>query len=164
MPNLTGKQLVELGIITGPITEENITQHGVDLNLIRVQKIVGIGTVPAVGKTVLAEKVDVELSSDNCWHLQPGAYDITLSQGCKVPKDKMLLIRQRSSLLRNGTVLSSSIFDSGFETTNIGTVMVVVNPIIIESDARVAQIYAHNSNEVENLYDGQFQNDKQRKS
>ena len=169
MSNLTGKQLVEQGIITGPIEEENIAQHGVDLNLIRVQKISGSwkpGFVFLEQKTRLAEKLDIHPTDDGAfcyWELSPGTYDVTLAQGCKVPEDKMLLIRQRSSLLRNGTILHSSVFDAGFETENIGTVIVVTEPICIEVNARVAQIYAHNSNIVENLYDGQFQKDCQRK-
>lgn len=169
MANLTGKQLVEKRIITGPITEENIAQHGVDLNLIRVEKIIGKGFVPRVGKTKLAtrqnvEPVQIEVDDEKtiAWHLEPGSYDITFAQGCEIPSDQMLLIRQRSSLLRNGAILHSSCFDAGFRSSNIGTVLHVRIPIIIEVGARVAQIYAHESNVVENLYNGQFQNDKWR--
>ena len=171
--NLTGKQLVEMGIITNVTNPECIQQHGVDLELIRVQRIVADpnGVVPRVGKTVLAKREEVEStnagelgSGEVGWYLEPGAYDITLTQGCKVPADKMLLIRQRSSLLRNGTILHSSVFDAGFETDKIGTVMIVHVPIFIHYGARVAQIYAHNSNEVDNLYNGQWQHDQQRKA
>lgn len=171
MANLTGKQLVEKGIITGPITEENIAQHGVDLNLIRVERVLGGGVVPQVGKTILANRELIESceepqsassSSKHYWDLQPGVYDITFDQGCEIPSDQMLLIRQRSSLLRNGTILHSSVFDAGFRTKSIGTIMHVQVPIRIEVGARIAQIYAHESNVVENLYDGQFQGDIQR--
>lgn len=167
---LTGKQLVEQGIITGEISEENVAQHGVDLNLIKVESMKGIGFIPKVGKTKLVkyEEVIPEVSPQSegklCWTLETGTYNITFAQGCNIPADKMLLIRQRSSLLRNGTILHSSVFDAGFETQNIGTVLVVLHPIEIEVGARIAQIYAHDSNVVENLYSGQFQNDKQRKS
>lgn len=177
--NLTGKQLVANEIITGLLDEngnlkqeytDNVQQHGVDLNLIAVSLIDGTnqnGVVPYKGKTVLAQRIPMLLTEGkegdpSGWYLMPGAYDITFAQGCKVPSDKMLLIRQRSSLLRNGTILHSSVFDAGFQTQNIGTVMIVMTPIFIHHNARVAQIYAHNSNEVENLYDGQWQGDKQR--
>lgn len=170
MANLTGKQLVEKGIVTGPITEENIAQHGVDLNLIKVEKIVGKGFVPRVGKTRLATRLavypgQVQVNDEvieNAWYLEPGSYDITFEQGCEIPSDQMLLIRQRSSLLRNGAILHSSCFDAGFRSSNVGTVLHVRIPIVIEVGARVAQIYAHESNVVENLYSGQFQNDSQR--
>lgn len=168
--NLTGKQLIEQKIVTGTIAEENIQQHGVDLNLIEIFRIDGAyenGVVPIEGKTKLAIRVpvylaDTRVNAKPSWYLTPGAYDITLAQGCKVPPDKFLLIRQRSSLLRNGAIITSSVFDAGFETERIGTVMIVMTPILIEKGARIAQIYAHNSNEVQNLYDGQWQGDKQR--
>ena len=160
--NLTGQQLVDKGIITGPIEEDNIAQHGVDLNLIKVQRIIGQGTIPAKGKTILADREDVELDEQGFWNLSQGAYDITLAQGCKIPSNQSMQIVQRSSLLRNGSVLRSSLFDAGFYTDNIGTVFIVTVPIRIEYNARVAQIVAQASNEVINTYDGQWQNDKQR--
>ena len=96
--------------------------------------------------------------------LHPGVYDITFWEGCKIPSNYVGLIRQRSSMLRNGTVLHSSVFDPGFETEFMGTVMAVNVPIFVEEDARVAQIYFHTCGEVagENLYNGQWQQDKQR--
>ena len=85
-----------------------------------------------------------------------------MNEGCNITADRTAMVRQRSSLLRNGAIIASSIFDPGFHTANIGTVMIVTNTIFIEKDARVAQMYFHKNNEGE-LYEGQFQNDKQRK-
>lgn len=176
--NLTGKQLVSNEIITGLLDEngnlkqeytDNVQQHGVDLNLIEVQKIYGPGFIPYQGKTVLAKRIPMvptERSIDGnivtVWSLEPGAYDITFAQGCAVPPNQRLEIVQRSSILRNAGVLRSSVFDAGFKTSKIGTVVIFYEPIIIEVGARVAQIVAIASNEVENLYDGQWQGDKQR--
>lgn len=159
---ITGKQLVELGIITGEIGEDNIAQHGVDLNVVRIQGMLGVGYIPKAGRTELVKYLDIEPNMDGVVYLKPGAYNVTFKQGCKIPADKMLLIRQRSSLLRNGAVLHSSVFDAGFETEQIGSVLIVAHPIDIQLGARIAQIYAHDSNVVENLYNGQFQNDQQR--
>lgn len=168
--NLTGQQLVDRGIITGNISKENIQQHGVDLNVISIALIDGTkgpGFVPEQGKTTLAQRVPISTEGryKEYWKLSPGAYEVTLSQGCKVPPDQKLLIVQRSSLLRNGTILQSSIFDAGFETDQIGTVMIVMTPIIIGVNARIAQIFSSNSNVVseDQLYSGQWQNDNQRK-
>jgi deoxycytidine triphosphate deaminase len=96
------------------------------------------------------------------WLLYPGTYEITFWEGCKLPADYVGLIRQRSSLLRNGTIIHSSVFDPGFETEFMGCVMRVNETIFIEEDARVAQIYFHKCEEVSELYNGQWQNDKQR--
>ncbi len=96
--------------------------------------------------------------------LYEGAYDITFWEGCKIPANLVGFIRQRSSLLRNGAVMHSSVFDPGFETDNMGCILIVNCTIFIECDARVAQMYFHHCDEVaqENLYNGQWQNDKQR--
>lgn len=176
---ITGKQLIEQGIITNA-TEDLIAQVGVDLELIKVERLFGWGFIPKKGKTKLVkykevdpeviiidvetvDHVDVPIEGIG-WQLSPGAYQVTFKQGCKIPSDKVLFIRQRSSLLRNGCVLHSSVFDPGFETENIGNIIIVNQPIQIEKEARIAQVYSHNCNTVENLYDGQFQNDKQRQS
>ena len=157
------KELVDKGIVTGPILEKNVQMHGVDLNLIAVKRVLGGGHIPLLGKTVLGSYEDVPVV-DGMWKLDPGVYDITFAQGCKIPNDIMMLIRQRSSLLRNGTFLHSSVFDAGFETEQMGTVMTVQLPITIEEGARVAQIYSHQGTPVgeDLLYTGQWQGDKQR--
>jgi len=159
---LNGKEIVARGIVTN-VPEENIAQHGVDLNLIGVEKMKGVGLIPIKGKTTLPRYEEI-VPIEGVWRLEPGVYNITFDQGCKIPNDQMLLIRQRSSLLRNGGSLHSSVFDAGFETTKIGTVMVLFHSVDIEYGARIAQIYNHVTDPVENLYNGQFQQDKQRQS
>jgi dUTP pyrophosphatase len=168
---LNGKEIVARGIVTGKIEEENIQQVGVDLNVIEISQIFGGGIIPVKGKTRLGGSERVkrvsgkELELDNmCWMLDPGAYSVDFAQGCDIPADFVLLIRQRSSLLRNGSILHSSVFDPGFSTDKIGTVLIVHAPILIEYGARIAQAYVHPCTEVqvEDLYEGQFQNDKQR--
>lgn len=166
---LNGQELVDRKVITGEINESNIAQHGIDLNLIAVKSLHGVGLIPAQGKTILPEYETVKPVEGNgsdraYWYLEPGTYDITFLQGCDIPSDLMLLIRQRSSLLRNGAILHSSVFDAGFKTDRIGTVITLHRPLRIEVGARVCQIYGHACTPVENLYDGQFQGDKQRKS
>jgi len=170
---LNSKQILEQGIITGPIEKDNIQQVGIDLNVIEIKHLYGGGVIPHKGKTVLGHSDNVlrengkDLGLNSAvWTLTPGAYSVTFEQGCNIPSDKVLLIRQRSSLLRNGSILHSSIFDPGFSTEQMGTVLIVHVPIAIEFKARIAQGYVHECSTVseEDLYDGQFQNDKQRGS
>lgn len=157
---LNGKEIVTRGIVTN-VPEENVAQHGVDLNLIKVERVIGIGLIPEKGKTVLPEYQEV-LPINNVWRLNPGTYNITFDQGCNIPNDVMLLIRQRSSLLRCGGQLHSSVFDAGYYCSTIGTFMTLNHPVDIEVGARVAQIYNHVTDPVENLYDGQYQGGSQK--
>lgn len=174
---LNANQIEAYGLLKLEQSKGKKAQIGYDLSLKEVNKIgnsSGFGFVgeSKIGK-VLKDKTELttynkveklNLDAKHGWLLHPGAYDITFWEGCKIPANCVGLIRQRSSMLRNGTVLHSSVFDPGFETEFMGTVMVVNEPIFIEEDARVAQIYFHICEEVdqENLYAGQWQGDKQR--
>jgi len=161
---LNAKELVARGIITGPITEDNIAQHGIDLNVIQISRISDSeGFIPAKGKTRIPTYQEVPFTPDApFWVLEPGMYDVMFAQGCDIPADQMLLIRQRSSLLRCGAFICSNVYDAGFKTSNLGTMLTVMHPITIEYNARIAQIYNHQATPVDNLYDGQWQNDSQR--
>jgi deoxycytidine triphosphate deaminase len=96
------------------------------------------------------------------WLLYEGVYDITFNEGCKLPNNRVAFIKQRSSLYRNGTIINSPVFDPGFETEFMGTLMYVHKTIFIEENARVAQIYFHECRQSVVMYTGQFQGDKQR--
>lgn len=166
---LNGEELANYGSIIG-FLPENIQQHGIDLRVEKIERIdrcEGSGFIPAVGKTHLPSYWEIPLTNlsngSKGWILTPGYYQVTFMEGCAVKKDEMLLIRQRSSLARCGGCIHSSIFDAGFSTENMGTFMFLFEEIQIEYGARIAQVYSHQTTSVEKLYDGQYQNDKQRK-
>ena len=177
---LNAKQIISEGLLKLEHSQGKAAQVGYDLSLKEVSKIGDPnGTNGRTGtytykmgkvlknKTELATYTPIEqinLDGDKGWLLYEGVYDITFHEGCKIPANLVGLIRQRSSLLRNGTVLHSSVFDPGFETEFMGTVMVVNETIFIEDGARVAQIYFHECTPVDsdNLYNGQWQGDVQR--
>lgn len=170
---LNAKQILEKGLLKLEHTKGKPAQIGYDLSLKAVNKIGYKGTPDSKIGKVLSSKTELATYSPvqltnvdgiNGWLLYEGVYDITFYEGCKIPNNYVGLIRQRSSMLRNGTVLHSSVFDPGFETDFMGTVMVVNETIFIEEGARVAQIYFHECEPVheDDLYNGQWQGDKQR--
>jgi deoxycytidine triphosphate deaminase len=171
---LNAEQIIEQGLIKTELSKGKPAQVGYDLS---AKSINAIGkdefnSRPNIGmilkdKTILNNYTSVEtkrIDGVEGWLLYPGAYDITFHEGCKIAANRVGLIRQRSSLLRNGAIIASSVFDPGFETENMGTIMIVTATIFIEQDARVGQMYFHECDGVaeENLYNGQWQNDKQR--
>lgn len=163
---INAQQIIDKGLLKLESSKGKAAQIGYDLSLKAVNKIGNVGKV-LKNKTELASYQPIEkvqLDGHAGWLLYPGAYDITFWEGCDIPSNYVGLIRQRSSMLRNGTVLHSSVFDPGFSTEFMGTVMVVNETIFVEEDARVAQIYFHECTPVgeENLYNGQWQGDKQR--
>ena len=173
---LNAKQIIDEGLLLLENAKGKPAQVGYDITLKEVQKIglkIGAnayreGKIGKVlkDKTELTEYVPqttIMLDGVEGWLLHDGVYDITFNEGCKIPDNRVAFIKQRSSLYRNGAVINSPVFDPGFETENMGTIMFVNETIFIEKDARVAQIYFHECNGAE-LYDGQWQNDKQRAS
>jgi deoxycytidine triphosphate deaminase len=173
---LNAEQIIEQGLIKTENSKGKSAQVGYDLSAKSINVIGEIHeneTTPAIGmvlkdKTILNVYTPVKtkmVDGVEGWLLYPGAYDITFHEGCKIAANRVGMIRQRSSLLRNGAIIASSIFDPGFETENMGTIMIVTATIFIEKDARVGQMYFHECDEVseDKLYNGQFAFDKQRK-
>lgn len=170
---LNAKQIIDEGLLLLEHTQGKPAQVGYDLSLKAVQ-IIGINNGAEeyrIGK-VLKDKTELTtytpkntLKVDNIegWLLYKGVYDITFNEGCKIPDNRVAFIKQRSSLYRNGAIINSPVFDPGFETQNMGTLLYVYETIFIEKDARVAQIYFHECDPADK-YDGQFQNDRQRDS
>ena len=173
---LNAKQIVAEGLLKLDETKGKEAQVGYDLSLKSVQKVgnkIGFNVFKEgqIGKVLKTKTVlttytpeeTIMLEGNEGWLLHEGTYDITFWEGCKLPENRVAFIKQRSSLYRNGAIINSPVFDPGFETDNMGTLMYVHEPIFIEKDARVAQIYFHECSGAE-LYDGQWQNDKQRSS
>lgn len=173
---LNVKQILDEGLLLLENAKGKPAQVGYDVTIKAVNKIgtkVGgnLFTEGRIGK-VLKDKtilttytlVDTkQVDGAEGWLLYEGVYDITFNEGCKIPDNRVAFIKQRSSLYRNGAIINSPVFDPGFETENMGTLLYVHEAIFIEKDARVAQIYFHECDPAEK-YDGQWQNDKQRSS
>lgn len=176
---LNAQQILEEGLLKLENTKGKPAQIGYDLSLKAVNRIGSAGVYyPETGqykpgkigkvlkdRTELAEYTPINtirMDEIEGWLLYAGAYDVVFHEGCQIPDNRVGLIRQRSSLLRNGTLLHSSVFDPGFATNEMGTVMVVHETIFIEKDARIAQMYFHECAPADK-YDGQWMHDKQRK-
>lgn len=164
---LNANQILEESLIKLDNAKGKPAQVGYDLSIKQINKVGGtIGRV-LKDQTILNTHTPVEktsLEGSKGWILYSGVYDVIMNEGCKIAPNRVGLVRQRSSLMRNGAIITSSIFDPGFETDNIGTYMIVFETIFIEEDARVAQMYFHECTSVadDQLYNGQWQNDKQR--
>jgi len=169
---LSAKQILNEGLLKLDHTYGKPAQVGYDLSLKQVNEI-GVKSNHTsslrIGK-VLKDKTEltnyspyalINLDGISGWLLYEGVYDITFNEGCKLPANRVAFIKQRSSLYRNGTIINSPVFDPGFETEFMGTLMYVHKTIFIEENARVAQIYFHECQTAE-MYNGQWQGDKQR--
>jgi len=166
---LNVQQILGEGLLKLDQAKGKPAQVGYDITLKQVNKVGPKISSNRIGK-VLKDKTELttytpyplmNVDGVNGWLFHPGTYDITFNEGCKIPDNRVAFIKQRSSLWRNGALINSPVFDPGFETDFMGTIMLVTIPIFIEENARVAQIYFHECDPAEK-YNGQWQNDKQR--
>lgn len=135
-------------------------QVGYDLTLKEVKQIIG-GTVFS-DKTEVLPYLEVPTFAKEgrtIYTLSPGSYSLTFEQGVKLPSNKTAFIRHRSSILRCGAIITSGVYDPGFEVDEMGAVLVVTRPLNIEVGARVAQIIVFDNNDAE-AYNGQWQGTK----
>ena len=171
---LTGEEIAKEGIITN-LGPESIQQQGVDLRLKSVLRFVWAeseinesGYIPATGKTRLPNRTEIEpinMDDKEVFMLSPGYYEVIFDEGCNMPNNRVMDFISRSSLVRCGAEIISGQFDAGFKTDNMGCFMAVYQPVQIERHARVAQTRISETSPVkdDNMYNGQWQNDKQRK-
>jgi deoxycytidine triphosphate deaminase len=157
---LTAKQILDQGIVI-PSEYSKPAQVGIDLSLASVHRCLG-GSAVFKDRTYIDPESFEEVSSypvdhKDCWVLEPGTYAITFNEGCKIPANAAAFIIHRSSLYRTGTSIVSPVWDPGFETEKMGTVMIVNVELIVEKNARVAQMIVHTTDEAAELYQGQWQ-------
>jgi deoxycytidine triphosphate deaminase len=136
-------------------------QIGIDLSVCKIEWING-GSVVYKDKTYIdplfyEERSTIFIDEKECWKLNKGVYSVTFNEGIVVPNNCAAKITHRSSLYRTGTSIESPWFDPGYYCDNINTTMIVNNSIIIEKNARIAQIAFWRVDEVGEQYSGQFQ-------
>ncbi len=153
-------------ILTGKQCEQYLTtskmgkpaQVGYDLTVKSIKKYLTGGKV-GIEKTYPSELSPIPCI-ENQYILSPGVYSLTFHQGCKIPSNIKASIVHRSSILRCGGFITSGVYDPGFEVEEMGAVLFVSLELTIEKDARVAQIVMEECHEVDELYNGQWQKEK----
>jgi len=139
-------------------------QVGYDLTLKSVNKVNG-GMVMKDKTTVFDYDEVTPFINDSgrfLYQLEPGTYSLTFEQGCKLDDKHTAFIRHRSSVLRSGGIITSGVYDPGFEVDEMGGMLIANETIVLEKGARVAQIIMM-ENVTAELYDGQWQKDKDKK-
>lgn len=95
------------------------------------------------------------------YHLQQGAYLIDFNEHIRIPSDLIAIARTRSSLLRVGAHIPSSVWDAGFDGYSQG--MLVVNNnygINLIKNARVLQLIFMTRDDDESMYKGIYNEEK----
>lgn len=162
---ISPKYLVENEIITFPehiIVSEHIQQNGIDIDCLELTHL-SYTTTPAIFKDsshkpnpVLLTPTEITKSGIQGWLLKKGeAYSFNSSFEINIPKNMGGQVVGRSTFNRQGLLIRSSWFDSGFKGT-LGATIYCFNDCFIETGVRIGQFIMH-SGESAGLYAGQYQ-------
>jgi len=175
MTLLSGEQIARNGIVNGIVNaEKQVQPHGIDL---RIKEIY------APVDTPIREKINDEyykslVHYNGEYVLRKGYYLVRIAETIdlkpietySVGKRKETLktaiypvgfVKGRSSLMRRGVTIESSLWECGYEGSGILGMEVHVKEFRIQKGDRFAQIYVETANEPIDVYDGQFQNEGQ---
>jgi dUTP pyrophosphatase len=91
--------------------------------------------------------------------LNKGIYLISFNEIVNIPKDLIAFVRPRSSLVRSGATIFSSLWDPGYSgKSNCLLVVLNENGIKIKKNARVAQmVFLKLSSPANKMYEGIYQ-------
>ena len=141
-----------------PVSADQVQPNGVDLTLEAVAEPIDAGRIGTDGKTV-ADRQSISPSemseSGATYYLAPGAYVVRYGEVVEIPNGHVGYIYPRSSLLRNGCMLNTAVWDAGYTGQGEG-LLTVHHDIEIERGARIGQLVLANA-EHESTYDGSYQ-------
>ncbi len=138
-----------------PVRAEQVQPNGVDLTLEAVLVPTEAGRVGRDGKTI-AERRELEPSGDPpTYALEPGGYVARYAEAVSIPEDHVGFVYPRSSLMRNGAMVNTAVWDAGYEGRGEGLLQ-VTHPIELERGARVAQLVLARA-DASGRYDGSYQ-------
>lgn len=164
---LKSTELAEF-INKGMLDEKQIQQVSIDLKICQIFRIDPLSRGAILKEKTILPKYEelqtIENAEHNAegWWLSQGYYNFIFEEGVDIPKDIATLVIQRSSLLRNGGTLTSSLWDPAFSTGDgkMSSFATINHPVFIEKGARVACMYGWRiDGELPEhlLYNGQYQ-------
>jgi len=149
------KPLIDLKVVH-PVSENQLQPNSIDLTVKSISEVIKFARI-GVNENVKPEYHPCP-TLDNLYNLDEGAYSVDFNERVLVPHNMVGFITHRSSLNRAGAIITSGLYDSGFDNF-LGAMLRAMHPIQIEKNARIATIYfisAHSSH----LYCGQYQGKK----
>ncbi len=146
----------------GDVDPEQVQPNGVDLRLGAVLEFTGTGQITRSGKTISdrepLDTVSLDDGDREGYHLDPGGYVLEYAEPVTIPEGHVGFVLPRSSLMRNGAMLNTAVWDAGYSGRGEGLLQ-VHNPLTLETGARVAQLVLAVADH-EEFYDGDYQGER----
>lgn len=138
--------------LTG-VEDDAIQPNAVDLCIDKVWSIHG-GFI--LSKDDKKHRQRIELKTENgFYNLSAGTYEISFGNTIKMAADEAGWVITRSTLIRNGLMIITGLYDSGYEGAMAAGLFVGAGPASIEKGARVGQFILSKA-EALHEYDGSY--------
>lgn len=141
-----------------PVSEQQRQPNGVDLTVGKISEPMDAGRIGRFGKTIGERQAiaPAEVTDDGeTYFLGPGGYHVRYGERVRIPEGHVGFVLPRSSLMRNGCMLHTAVWDAGYEGQGAG-LLVVHHDIEIERHARICQLVFAEA-EHEETYSGDYQ-------
>ena len=166
MSVLLGKSIFDTKIIPELIDpNKQIQPVGIDLTVQKIEAYTSQGSIDFDNSKRILPRLNDTGKIDNYWLLGPGSYLVTFNEVVNVPGNCMGIARPRSSLLRMGATVETSVWDPGYKGRSQS--MLVVNNkngIKIFDNARLIQIvFIQLEKSADVLYTGIYQGENLQK-
>jgi len=153
---LTGKQILE-GKIVSDVIDATLQEQscGVDLTISKIETYMSAGVIDFDNsKREKPRMSEISFIDGEC-DLNPGAYLVTFNETVSVPIDKVGIAMPRSTMLRCGATMETSIWDPGYVGKS-QSMLVVYNRqgIRLCENARIMQIMFMDVGQVAEAYSG----------
>ena len=163
---ITGRQLARLielnELVRGFIDlKTQLQPHGFDLTVREVQRLEESGRVDFDNRQRRVPRGTPIPWPGEWLHLGPGAYRVLFNEVLNMPPDLAAMGRPRSSLVRSGVALHTSVWDAGYRGRS-EALLSVLNPAGFDlgRNARILQLVFFRLDQqvlMEDAYSGQYQ-------
>ncbi len=142
-----------------PTTGAQIQPNGVDLTLDAIFEPLEPGRITRndteIGKRQRVTSEERGRKVPETYYLSSGGYVVRYDEVVEIPDGHVGFLYPRSSLLRNGCMLDTAVWDAGYEGRGEG-LLEVHHDIELERGARIAQLVLAKADH-EGTYEGSYQ-------
>lgn len=148
----------------GTVDPEQVQPNGVDLRLEEICTFEGPGTITRDGKRIGEREplptTTLETSEGDRigYRLEPGGYVLKYEERVSIPEGHLGFVLPRSSLMRNGAMLNTAVWDAGYTGRGEGLLQVHAD-LELERGARIAQLVLASADH-EGTYQGSYQGER----
>lgn len=139
----------------GNIDENCVQQAAVDLRLERVWTMEGTFTIDESSKQHRKTTL-MEPDADGYFTMKPGVYECSFDHDISIGADEAALVITRSTLVRNGVLMASGLWDPKFEGRGGCALHVRGGDFRIKPGTRVAQFVVWKVLNAQGAYNGSY--------